>query len=123
MSNHGARIETFEVAGETLITTPAQTVIEQKMAEGEGLRERMTGGELAGQVGRAMQVAAAQSLFMGGGPVAVEGAVRGVSGGFRKAPQVVAAWRPEDKNGKVPITPETVESYDFVESAPGEVRW
>lgn len=72
-------------AGEVLVTTPAQTLGEQVMAEAEGVRDVTSAGEKAGQVVEAMKVAAGQSLFMGGGPVAVEGAGRAVTGGFAGA--------------------------------------
>lgn len=74
-------------AGETLVTTPAQTLGEQMLAESEGVRDQTSTGEKVSQVGEAMKVAAAQSLFMGGGPVAIEGAGRAITGGFTAIPE------------------------------------
>lgn len=76
-------------AGETLITTPAQTVIEQKLAEAEGVRAPISNAELAARTGQAMQVAGAQSLLLGGGPVALETGVTTIADGIaarRQAP-------------------------------------
>ncbi len=76
-------------AGETLITTPAQTVIEQKLAEAEGVRAPISNAELAARTGQAMQVAGAQSLLLGGGPVALETGVTTIADGLsarRQAP-------------------------------------
>ena len=76
-------------AGETLITTPAQTVIEQKLAEAEGIRAPISNAELAARTGQAMQVAGAQSLLLGGGPVALETGVTTIADGIaarRQAP-------------------------------------
>lgn len=67
---------TKSAAGETLITTPGQTIAEQKIAEGAGVRAPMSAGELAGTTFENMKVAGAQSLLMGGGPVAVSGAAQ-----------------------------------------------
>lgn len=70
-------------SGETLVTTPAQTVIDQKVAEGAGVRNKISNSDLAANTWDAMKVAGAQSLIMAGGPVAIEAGVSKV--GSRKA--------------------------------------
>ncbi len=71
-------------AGETLITTPAQTVIEQKVAESAGVRDPISNAQLAANTGEAMKVAAAQSLLLGGGPVALETGVTTIADRLRR---------------------------------------
>lgn len=86
-------------AGETLITTPAQTVIEQKLAEAEGIRSPISNAELAARTSQAMQVAGAQSLLLGGGPVALETGVTTIADGIaarRQAPTTPAPAAPAE---------------------------
>jgi hypothetical protein len=71
-------------AGETLITTPAQTIIEQKVAESAGVRDPISNAQLAANTGQAMKVAAAQSLLLGGGPVALETGVTTIADRLRR---------------------------------------
>jgi hypothetical protein len=71
-------------AGETLITTPAQTIIEQKVAESAGVRDPISNAQLAANTGQAMKVAAAQSLLLGGGPVALETGVTTIADKLRR---------------------------------------
>jgi hypothetical protein len=71
-------------AGETLITTPAQTIIEQKVAESAGVRDPISNAQLAANTGEAMKVAAAQSLLLGGGPVALETGVTTIADRLRR---------------------------------------
>lgn len=83
-------------AGETLITTPAQTVIEQKLAESAGVREPISNAQLAANTGEAMKVAAAQSLLLGGAPVALETGVTTVANRLQRptAPPVSTETAP-----------------------------
>jgi hypothetical protein len=74
-------------AGETLITTPAQTIIEQKVAESAGVRDPISNAQLAANTGQAMKVAAAQSLLLGGGPVALETGVTTIADTLRRPAQ------------------------------------
>lgn len=63
-------------AGETLITTPGQSIAEQKIAETAGVRDKMSAWDLAKKTWGDMKVAAAQTLVMGGGPVAASGGIQ-----------------------------------------------
>ena len=78
-------------AGEVLVTTPTQTAIEQSGAEVAGLRAATTPAQKAAQALEASKVALGQSLFMGGGPVAAEAAVRTATGGFERTSPAAAA--------------------------------
>ena len=104
-------------AGETLITTPAQTVIEQKLAEAEGVRAPISNAELAARTGQAMQVAGAQSLLLGGGPVALETGVTTIADGIAARRQ--APTTPTAPMG-TPSSP-TAPPSSATQPAPGEV--
>ena len=77
--------------GEVTVTTPAQTLIEQGLGEQYGVRALKTAEEKWDQVIEASKIAAGQSLLMGGAPVTVEAAGRGVTGGFAVPAEVSAA--------------------------------
>lgn len=63
-------------AGESLITTPSQSIAESVIAEGTGVRDQTSVGEKLATAASQIPQAAAQSLLMGGGPIAVEGTTR-----------------------------------------------
>lgn len=63
-------------AGETLITTPGQSVSEDIIAEQAGVRAPTTVGQKAGKAYEQSKIALAQSIMMGGGPIAVEGTAK-----------------------------------------------
>jgi hypothetical protein len=82
------------LAGEVGITTPGQTVIEQKVGEHYGYKPKKTAEELMADVWEAQKVAALQVGVAGGGPLAVEA-------GTKLAAQGIAAVAP-------PVAPGTV---------------
>ena len=63
-------------AGEVGITTPGQTIAEQKIGEEYGVKPPKTWDELMADVGEAQKVAALQVGVAGGGPVAAEAATK-----------------------------------------------
>lgn len=100
-------------AGETLITTPAQTIGEQLIAQDAGVRAPKTAGEIAGMTGEAMKIAAGQSLLMGGAGVAAEGVGRGTRAIFSPKEKVIVEQASKEaelaRASELPATAEAIE--------------
>ena len=109
--------------GEVGITTPGQTVIEQKLGEQYGIKPVKTGAELAADVWEAQKVAALQVGIAGGGPLAVEAGVRGVGAVSAVAPPaVVPPGAPAIPPAIPPTPPEAFAPPGVtITPAPGEV--
>lgn len=74
------------VLGETLITTPAQSLTQDVIAEQHGLQAPTSIREKLGKIPRQQSIALAQTVAMGGLPVSVAAGVKAARGDFAAPP-------------------------------------